>query len=157
MLEVTEIAFDEDLPDAVFHFEPPPGETMRSAAEAYPYVNVTLEQAARSAAFTVWAPGRLPGRWQAHVIHRPATERPHLAETVTMLFSDSESLHHFGIEQAAERLLAWRVGDETVIERDGVELRLIGGDKLPGPPLEVQLARDGTHVRVYSDNLDSLR
>ena len=71
-----------------------------------------------------------------------------------MLFSDSESLHHFGIEQAAERLLAWRVGDETVVERDGVELRLIGGDKLPGPPLEVHLERDGTHVRVYSDNLD---
>jgi outer membrane lipoprotein-sorting protein len=154
VLEVTEIAFDEELPDAVFRFELPAGETVRTAAEAYPYANVTLEQAARAAAFTVWAPARLPGRWHTHVIHRPATERPTLAETVTMLFSDSESLHHFGIEQAAERLLAWRVGGEEVVERDGVELRLIGGDKLPGPPLEVHLERDGTHIRVYSNNLD---
>ena len=42
-----------------------------------------------------------------------------------------------------------------MVERDGLELRLIGGDRLPGPPLEVHLEREGTFVRVWSDNLDA--
>jgi hypothetical protein len=71
-----------------------------------------------------------------------------------MLFTDTESLHHFGIEEAAERLLAWRVGDDTFVSKNGLELRLVGGDRLPGPPLEVHLERGGTHIRIYSDNLD---
>jgi hypothetical protein len=153
-LELTTVVFDEELPDELFAFEPPGDETVRPAADAYPHRNVTLEEAARTASFRVFSPSRLPGRWHVHVIHRPVTQRPQLPEVVTMLFSDTESLHHFGIEQAAEALLAWRVGDEERVEKDGHELRLIGGDKLPGPPLEVHLERDGTHVRVYSDNLD---
>ena len=154
VLEVTAIAFDEDLPDELFRFEPPAGEIVRSAAEAYPSRNVSLEDAARTAAFTVCSPSRLPGRWRVHVVYRPATERPALPETVTMLFTDTESLHYFGIEQAAQPLLAWRLGGETIVSANGLELRLIGGDRLPGPPLEVHLEREGTHVRVYSDNLD---
>ena len=153
-LEITAVAFDEELSDSVFSFELPAGETIRTAAEAYPTSNVTLEDAARTAGFTVWSPAQLPDRWRVHVLYRPETERPHLAETVTMLFSDAESLHYFGIEQAAEHLLAWRVGDEQAVRADGLELRVIGGDRLPGPPLEVHLERDGTHIRIYSDNLD---
>jgi hypothetical protein len=156
-LELTSIVFDEAFPDTLFELELPEGETVRPASEVYASRNVTLEDAAHSAAFTVWWPPDLPSRWQLHVVHRPESERPHLTESVTLLFSDRESLHHFGIEQAAEHLLAWRVGNETVIEEAGIELRLVGGDVLPGPPLEIHLERDGTHVRVYSDNLDQAR
>jgi hypothetical protein len=156
-LEVTSVVFDEALRGTLFELELPQGETVRPASEVYASRNVTLEDAARSAGFTVlWPPG-LPSRWRLHVVHRPAGERPQLPESVTLLFSDSESLHHFGIEQAAEHLLAWRVGNGTVVEEAGIELRLVGGDSLPGPPLEVHLERDGTHVRVYSDNLDQAR
>jgi hypothetical protein len=70
---------------------------------------------------------------------------------------DTESLHHFGIEEAGERLLAWRTGEERTLVRGGVELRVIGGDRLPGPPLEVHLERGETHIRIYSDNLDEAR
>ncbi len=154
LVEVADVVFDGPIDDERFRFELPPGETPRTAAEAYPTHNVTLEQAAREASFTVWTPARLPSRWRAHVLHRPETRRPRLPEAVTILFSDTESLHHFGMEQSSEHLLAWRTGDERVIERGGVELRVIGGDLLPGPPLEVHLRRDGTHIRIYSDNLD---
>ena len=154
VVEVKEVAFDDPIADDLFVFEPPAGEHVRPAAEAYPSRNVTLEEAARSASFTVLTPARLPSRWRMHALYRPATERPRLAETVTILFSDSESLHHFGVEQAAERLLAWRLGAETVVENDGLELRAVGGDELSGPPLEVHLERSGTHVRIYSDNID---
>jgi outer membrane lipoprotein-sorting protein len=154
LIEVAQIVFDAPIDDERFRFELPPGEQPRTAAEAYPTENVTLEQAAREASFTVWIPGRLPPRWRAHVLFRPETERPRLPEVVTILFSDTESLHFFGMEQAGERLLAWRTGDERVVERGGVELRVIGGDRLPGPPLEVHLERGETHLRIYSDNLD---
>ena len=154
LVEVEKIAFDDAIDEERFRFELPPGEEPRTAEEAYPTHNVTLEQAARDASFAVWAPARLLSRWRAHVLFRPETDRPRLPEAVTILFSDTESMHHFGMEQAAERLLAWRAGDERVIDRGEIELRVIGGDRLPGPPLEVHLQREQTHIRIYSDNLD---
>jgi hypothetical protein len=154
LLEVRQVTFDEPLDDERFRFAFPPGEVPRSAGEAYPSSNLTLEQAARTASFVVWSPGRLAPRWRAHVLHRPETARPRVPESVTMLFFDTESLHSFGIEQAGEHLLAWRDDEARTVERGGGELRLIGGDRLPGPPLEVQLERGGTHLRISSDNLD---
>ena len=75
--------------------------------------------------------------------------------SVLLPLHDSESLHDFGIEQAAEQLLAWRTGEERTVTVDGQEAHVIGGsDRLPGPPLEVHLVRGGTHIRVYSNNLD---
>ena len=51
-------------------------------------------------------------------------------------------------------MLAWRTGEERTVTVAGEELRVIGGSRLPGPPLEVHLIRGGTHIRVYSNNLD---
>jgi len=148
---VEEIAFDEPLADDLF--AQPAGE-VRSAHEAFPVRYVTLEQAARDASFELLSPARLAGRWHLSVLHRPETSGPRVPESVMLLASDTESLHSFGIEQAGERLLAWRSGEERTVEADGVTLRLIGGGQLPGPPLEVHLVRGGTHVRVYSSTLD---
>ena len=132
-----------------------PEGNLRTAHEAFPVNYVTLEQAARDVSFELWAPARLDGRWNLHVIHRPETTGPRVPESVLLLLHDSESLHDFGIEQAAERLLAWRTGEERTVTVDGREARVIGGsDRLPGPPLEVHLARGSTHIRVYSNNLD---
>ena len=151
-LEVTEIAFDQRLADELF--APPAGE-VRSIHEAYPVRYLTLEQAARDASFQLWLPARLAGRWHVNVIHRPETTRPRVPESVLVLLHDSESLHSLGIEQAGERLLAWRTGEERVVTVGGEELRLIGGgSRLPGPPLELHLVRGGTHIRVYSNDLD---
>ncbi len=150
-LELTEIAFDEPLPDHLFTV--PEGD-VRSADEAFPVNYLTLEQAAREVSFQLWAPARLDGRWNVHVIHRPETSGPRVPASVMLLFDDSESLHNFGVEEAAERLLAWRTGEERVVTVGGAELRVIGGERLPGPPLEVHLVRAGTHIRIYSNNLD---
>ena len=151
-LKVTEIVFDEPLPDELFTV---PEGKLRTVHEAFPVNYVTLEQAARDVSFELWAPARLDGRWNLHVIHRPETTGPRVPESVLLLLHDSESLHDFGIEQAAERLLAWRTGEERSVTVDGHEARVIGGsDRLPGLPLEVHLVRGGTHIRVYSNNLD---
>jgi hypothetical protein len=150
-LEVTQIAFDEPLGDELF--AAPQGD-VRSADEAYPIRHVTLEQAARDASFELWAPAHLAGRWHLNLIHRPETTGPRVPESVILTLYDSESLHDFGIEQAGEPLLAWRTGDERTVEVGGVQVRLIGGNRLPGPPLEAHLVRGATHIRVYSNNLD---
>ncbi|HLM35491.1 MAG TPA: hypothetical protein VK278_06910 [Gaiellaceae bacterium] len=151
-LEVTEIAFDEPLGDGLFAA---PAGDVRSADEAYPVRHVTLEQAARDTSFQLWAPAHLAGRWHLNVIHRPETTGPWVPESVILMLYDSESLHDFVVEQAGEPLLGWRTGEEErTVEVDGVQLRVIGGNRLPGPPLEVQLVRGGTHIRVYSHNLD---
>jgi hypothetical protein len=150
-LVVTEIAFDEPFADGLFAV---PAGSVRSATEAFPVNHLTLEQAARAASFRLWAPARIAGRWNLSAIHRPETTGPRLPESVHLFLHDSESLHSFGIEQAAEQLLAWRTGEARTVTVGGEELRLIGGSRLPGPPLEVQLVREGTHIRVYSSNLD---
>jgi hypothetical protein len=48
------------------------------------------------------------------------------------------------------RLLAWRTDPPRIVERDGVELRLI-----EGKPLELHLERGGTHLRISSGTLDA--
>src|SRR5829696_2425086 len=71
-LEVTEIAFDEPLPDE--RFARPPGD-VRSFDDAYPTRYITLEQAARDVSFRLWAPAPMAGRWHVSVLHRPETTR----------------------------------------------------------------------------------
>jgi hypothetical protein len=46
VLEVHEIAFDEELPPDTFVFKPPPGETVRPIEEAYRWDYVSVEEAA---------------------------------------------------------------------------------------------------------------
>ena len=149
VLEVEEIAYDEELPPDTFVFEPPPGETVRPIEEAYRWDYVSVEEAAQRASFAVWIPHGLDERWRVNAIHRPASERPRLDESVQLLFFD-DALHNFSIEQAGVRLLAWRTDPPRIVERDGVELRLI-----EGKPLEVHLERGGTHLRISSDTLDA--
>jgi outer membrane lipoprotein-sorting protein len=150
---VSEIAYDEEFPPTTFVYEPPPGETVRTQDEAFRVDYVSLEEAAQHASFTVWRPRRLAAGWRVFAIHRPRSERPALEESVHLLFHD-DATHSFTIEQAAMRLLAWRTDDPEVVMRDGLELRVWAGER-PGPSAEVQLEREGTHLRLSSDSLDA--
>jgi outer membrane lipoprotein-sorting protein len=149
VVEVRDVEFDVELPESTFVFEAPEGEEVRAAGEAYPFDYVTIEDAAREATFTVWVPGGLDERWRHTVVHRPASERPQLEESVHLLFHD-DALHSFSLEEAAVHLLAWRDDASRVVELDGVEFRVYDGK-----PLEVHLQRGGTHVRITSDTLDA--
>jgi outer membrane lipoprotein-sorting protein len=150
--EVTEIVFDEPLPEERFAFEPPPGEEVRTAAEAYRSDYLSIEETARRASFTIWVPARLAPEWRLHALYRPASERPRLSESVHLLFHDG-ALHQFAIEEAGERLLAWRTDEPEVVTRDGVRFHVLPGSR-PGPPTELHLERGGTHIRISSDTLE---
>jgi hypothetical protein len=134
--------------DEVTSVEFPPGERVRTAEEAFPWSYVSLEEAASRASFTVFVPADLDARWNMNAIHHEAGERARAAETVHVLFYD-DALHNFTIEEAGEPLLAWRTDEPELV--DG--LSVYEGTR-PGPPTEVRLERDGTHVRVSSDTLD---
>jgi outer membrane lipoprotein-sorting protein len=149
--DVIEIAFDEEPPVGTFAFEPPPGEEIRSAEDASRPEHLTLEEAARRCSFTVYAPTKLTPDWRLVVVYRAAGERPPIPETVHLLLHD-DALHHFAIEESAEPPLAWRDDAPTIVERDGLEVRAFAGEGR-GTQAEVQLERDGTHVRLSSDSL----
>jgi outer membrane lipoprotein-sorting protein len=155
LLEVTDVAFDETLPPETFVFVPPPGEEVKTFEEAYRFEYVQVEELAARASFTVWVPSGLDARWRVLAIHRPANERARTPESAHLLFHD-DALHNFSVEEAAERLLAWRTDEPRVESVGGVEVRVLDGSR-PGPPTEVHLERGGTHVRISSDTLDAER
>jgi outer membrane lipoprotein-sorting protein len=150
-LDIAEVAYDEEVTPATFVYEAPPGEQVRTQEEAFRVDYVSLEEAARRASFTVWRPRNLAPGWKVLGMHSPRSDRPALDESVHLLFHD-DALHSFTIEQSAERLLAWRRDAPEVLVREGIELRVFPVQR-PGPPAEVQLERDGTHLRVSSDSL----
>jgi hypothetical protein len=152
VLEVTDVVFDEVLPEDTFVFVPPPGEEVKTVEEAYRFEYLPVEELAARASFTVWVPSGLDARWRVLAIHHPASERARTPESAHLLFHD-DALHNFSLEEAGERLLAWRTEEPEVVSHGGVELRILEGSR-PGPPTEVHLERGGTHVRISSDTLD---
>ena len=155
VLEVVEASFDERLPDDTFVFVPPPGEEIKTLEEAYRFDYLPVEELAARASFTVWVPSGLDARWRVLAIHRPANERARTPESAHLLFHD-DALHNFSVEQAAERMLAWRTDEPRIVEQSGAELRVLEGTR-PGPPTEVHLELGGTHLRISSDTLDAER
>lgn len=150
VVEVVEVEFDVELSHEPFALAPAAGERVRSAAEAFRADLVSVDEAARRASFRVWIPSGLDARWRSQAVHRPASGR--VPELVDVTFFD-DALHTFLVEQAAEHWLGWRRDEAETLVRDGVTLRVFPGSQ-PGPPSEVQLERDGTHVCINSTSLD---
>jgi outer membrane lipoprotein-sorting protein len=152
VVEAASIAFDEQLPADVFVFEAPPGEEVKSFEEAYRFDYLPIEEVAARASFTVWVPSGLDARWRVIAIHRPANARARTPESAHLLFRD-DALHNFSVEEAGERLLAWRTDEPRVVSHGDLELQVLEGSR-PGPPTEIHLEHGGTHLRISSDTLD---
>lgn len=151
IVEVQEIAFDEEPPPGTFTFVPPAGEEVRTAEDAFRAEQLTVEEAAREASFTLWIPSKLRGGWQVHAVHRPRSTRPDVPETVFLVFHD-DALHDFSIEEAAAAQLAWPVGERETVVRGGVEIH-VHERGASWQPVDVRVVRDGTHVRITSSSL----
>ncbi|HSJ72818.1 MAG TPA: hypothetical protein VK904_00755, partial [Miltoncostaeaceae bacterium] len=83
--EVEEVAFDEAFGPETFALELPPGETFQPPGGP-PTVDVTLDEAARRAPFTVLAPPRIPRGAEVWVSLVEASERPPLATHVHIAY-----------------------------------------------------------------------
>lgn len=144
--ELTEIAFDEELPPDTFVFSPPPGEQVRELSPGLPRAEeLTLAEAAGRAPFVLLVPRRSPEGAELSVFLAPGDERAGEPAGVGLRYRFPSGLHYLSIGQGSRPELD--LGDAMRIERDGVELRArdLGGQR------QVTLERAGTHVLLVSD------
>jgi hypothetical protein len=146
--EVLEIAFDEPFPEDTFVFTPPAGEEIRDAESAFPpHEDVTIEEAARLAPFTVLAPRRLPQGAELRVHFFPGSERTQWPPAVSLVYWFESARHSLSISQTGEPQPVGADEGWERLERDGQVMRFRDeyGQRL------VVLERYGTHVMVTSD------
>jgi hypothetical protein len=146
--EVTEIAFDEAFPDDTFVFTPPADEEIRDAEAAFPHRHdVTIEDAASLADFTVLIPRRIPEGAELRIDYFPGWERTDQPPSVSLAYWFESASHSLSIGQSGDSRhvlgsLSWEE-----LERDGQTLRYCDqyGQRL------LALERAGTHVILQSD------
>jgi hypothetical protein len=148
--EVEEVAFDEDFAPETFTLDLPPGEAFHPAGERAA-VDVTLDEAARRAPFTVLAPPRIPMGADIWVSMVEASERPPIAAQVLIAYHVERGGYSLNMTQAAvgDAELRGLVGDGELVERDGraVRWRQMGNQR------QVEAEHLGTHVLVISDSM----
>ena len=146
VLEMDEVAFDEDLPDGTF--APPAGEVEPVPTER----SVPLGELPGAVPFQVLVPER-PPFGPPHASVEPASPRFGLPLRASIRYEDSarDELRGFGVLEAGEPLP----------EREGVQWRDVGNARLGEdrrfrPPLRlVRLERGGTHVQIESHDLSA--
>ena len=151
--EFEELAFDENLADGLFVFEPPPGVEVRPV-EHRPPERLTVAEAASRASFGVFHIPELPdGRWDVQATYLNGRDSPG-GESVRLLYHRADAQDHVTvIETAADP-------DErpwpalTQVERDGLVLNV--ARPVPGldAPLHVLFERDETKLHLSSHTLD---
>jgi len=148
--EVEEIAFDEAFGPRTFTLDLPPGEAFQPPRGQVP-VDVTLDEAARRAPFTVLAPPRIPRGAQVWITMVEASERPPTAAHVGISYhvergGFSLNLTQAAVDEADDRGL---VGDGELVERDGraVRWRQMGNQR------QLETEHLGTHVFAMSDSM----
>ncbi|HXF74097.1 MAG TPA: hypothetical protein VNO79_16005 [Actinomycetota bacterium] len=145
LLEVEEVAFDEDLPEGTF--APPAGEVDRVEVERW----VPLEELPGAVPFQVFVPERPPfGPPQASV--DPGRRRFGIPLHVRLEYHSpmpGEEDRSFWLVESGEPIEWW----------EGVEWREVGGvllgeDRRVRPPRRLaRLVRDGTHVAIEARGL----
>jgi outer membrane lipoprotein-sorting protein len=146
--EVTEVAFDETFPADTFVFAPPPGEEILDPEAAFPHgQEMTIEEAARLADFTVLIPRRIPEGAELRVHYSPGWARNDQPPMVWLNYWFESARHSLAFGQSGDdRHLLSSLSWEQ-LEHDGQELRVSDqhGQRL------LALERAGTYVVVQSD------
>jgi outer membrane lipoprotein-sorting protein len=148
MHEVLEIAFDEDFPADTFVFTPPPGEEVIDAAAAVPQdKDVSIEEAARLAGFTVLLPRRLPEGAELRVHYVAGWERTDQSPSVWLAYWFESASHSLSIGQSSDARIVLDDMPWEELEREGQMLRFCDrfGQRL------LALERAGTQVMLQSD------
>lgn len=148
--EVVEVAFDEQLDDSLFTYEPKAEE--RVEPETPVVERMTLKAAVVRAPFTVLRPTWLPesDRLQWETMYHPA--RPNSPdEHLTLSYRGDTSFSHLWINQRSER-------EKRMHEELQWEVVTVGGRSLevsdPSPEEGLQVVvfeQDGTWVDIVSD------
>lgn len=158
--EVIEIAFDEAFVDEVFEFTPPAGEPVRSIADKFSIErDLSIEQAAARAPFTVWIPARVPAEWETRIALAAESDRPPMAPLVHLVYRVPDGTHVVSIAESP----AEHPGEHSEyeharpnpwqdIERGGRRMQ-IREPAESWQPAQVRLELDGTRIHIHSGDL----
>ncbi len=151
VLEVEQIAYDEELPPETFVFELPPGASARGRTE--PEVT-TVDAAAALASFRVFKLESVPPDWRVQAVYSPATQRPTLPDTVTLLYSRDDGGEHLRIRETTREHDLPAIGGERRFERDGRAYVALGPECPRGrEPAELVFAVEETQIRMSTSEL----
>jgi outer membrane lipoprotein-sorting protein len=157
--EILDVAFDEEFSPDTFMLTAPPGEVARGVWEPEAH-DVTIEEAARLAPFSVWFPARVPAEWRVEVGYFPGDEQHHEPGAVVIHLSRADALHRITIEQQASGLRdpedPYEDPYERSVEQDwrGETVKILEREHGPN---KVRLEREGTRISLVSDlGADSL-
>jgi hypothetical protein len=129
--ELLDASWDAAIPDERFVLALRPGETVRSPRELH--AELTLEEAAARASFTVFAVDELPeGRWRLHVHYHAG-------------FREEPDVLHLGYHRADGR------GAVTLNERSAGASA--GWSRVAGSA-HIEVEREGTSITLSSETLD---
>lgn len=151
VLEVEQIAYDEELPPETFVFELPAGASARGQAE--PEVT-TVDAAAALASFRVFKIESVPPDWRVQAVYVPATQRPTLPDTVTLLYSRDDGGEHLRILETTREHDLPAIGGERRFEHGGRAYFALGPERPLGrEPAELIFAVEETQIRMSTSEL----
>jgi len=153
-----EVAFDEESPSDRFVLELAPGERVRTHEELAQqfsrarqfWVEVTLDEAIRRAAFTLWIPE--PRRaWRVWVRYRRPYDDYATPEAVDL---------HYVPERTSQLIITETARDESrgeswgQIVHDGQEYRVWHDSRRPRLPTKIRFHKEQTSIELQSVDLD---
>jgi outer membrane lipoprotein-sorting protein len=161
IVEFLSIAFDEEIPDEIFVFEPPPGEEVRDAREAMlgHLGPVPLHEAAQRAPFAVLVPAAVPADWRMHVYFSEEDERRRWPAAVHIHYVDDMARVNINVNEHAagdEGLppTAPDGGEWRVEELENGELRLWEpSEPERGMPRLAITEVAGTRIQISTNDL----
>jgi len=157
--ELLEVAFDEELPEEIFRFEPPPGEPVRTSAELAAddsFGFVTSDEAARRASFPVWVPDRVEPHLELQVTYSAAhPDWPGVEQVHVSLISLQDDASISIDQQPAGVWVALGASWERV-EHRGQQL-LVREASSSLETTRVRLERQGTAIEVQGRAIDRAR
>lgn len=163
VVEVDEIAFDQDLPAGTFTFASPDGQLPASDSDrSHLPRHVAVYEAARLAPFQVFALSGLTDAWAVQAMFQSGRERPPAPPEVSLMYLTGEATSMIMVSQKAAADAAkpsWegRAPADAVVrevERDGLTIRVLDG----GPDFGATVAwvmRADTAIEITSSDLDA--
>jgi outer membrane lipoprotein-sorting protein len=162
--EFLEIAFDEELPDELFVFEPPPGEQVRDVRDGMRghLGPISLHEAAGRVPFPVFVPAEVPVEWRMRAYVSEEDERRRWPAALHIHYSDEmgtlnvnvneQDAGDGGLPASAPDGSDWRVE-----HLENGELRLWEpGEAERGMPRIAMLELAGTRIQISTDDLDAV-
>ena len=149
--EIVDVAFDETFPDETFRIDLPPGEAFQRADRPR-LESLSLDQAVRTAPFTLFVPGRLAAGWQFSHAVSFRQDREDTGGAFHLTYRHDAGAHHFMLGLTAGAHPWLDVDGMATVERDGMVMRTLESPE-DGAPRQVVVRLEGTNVNVNSQDL----